>query len=294
VTAALTAITPHVRFNEPLSGHTTFRVGGPAHYFVDAQNLHELRQLRELCRAKNIPLLLLGGGSNVLVSDEGFPGLVLRLAGDFARHRFEGEELHAGAGALMPMLVRKALDHELSGLECLAGVPGTLGGAVVGNAGSAEEWIGTLIESVDVLGDTGSTLTLPRRDLSFSYRSSSLAGRIVLGAVLRLKKAQKNDILLTINDRMLRRSERQPAGAWCAGSVFKNPPGSSAGKLIEEAGLKGLSFGGARVSEKHANFVVNTGNATASDIKTLITMVRHKIQERSGITLELEIKVIGR
>lgn len=240
-----------------------------------------------------MPFFVLGGGSNILFGDRGFDGIVVRLAGDMSGYRFEGSVLHVGAGAHVPALVKESAERGLSGLECLAGVPGTIGGALVGNAGTRDEWIGEAVASVNVALESGQIVPLDRRELSFSYRTSNLAGRPVTGAVLNLKKGSKNDILNKLKERMLRRTQRQPAGTWNAGSVFRNPPDDSAGRLIEACGLKGLAFGGAQVSEKHANFIVNAGSATAADVRSLVALVRQKVKEKFQVELTLEIKIVG-
>ncbi len=236
---------------------------------------------------------MLGAGSNVLFGDGGFDGIVVRLTGEFQLVTFGMNVVKAGAGVRLGSLIQKTVSRSLSGLECVAGIPGTLGGSLAGNAGTSEGSIGDLVIDVDVLTDAGQVTTLKKEDIKFYYRGSSLQNMCVLAATLYLKKAPKNDILNRIKELISRRAEHQPLDAWSAGSVFKNPEGKSAGKLIEEAGLKGLSFGGARVSEKHANFIVNTGGAKASDVKTLVKMVHNKVKEISGVSLELEIKMIG-
>jgi len=240
-----------------------------------------------------VTFFILGGGSNLLFSDYGFDGIVARLTGEFQLITFGMSVVKAGSGVRLGGLIQKAVFRSLSGLECMAGVPGTLGGALAGNAGTSEGAIGDLVSEVDVLSDTGQVQTLKKEEIQFFYRSSSLRNACILAATLNLKKAPKNDILDHIKDLISRRAEVQPLDAWSAGSVFKNPEGLSAGKLIEEAGLKGLTFGGAQVSQKHANFIINTGSAKASDVRTLIKMVHNKVKETKGVSLELEIKMIG-
>lgn len=237
--------------------------------------------------------MVLGAGSNVLMGDKGFDGVVIKLSGDFADYSFKGTTLAAGAGARIPVLVSKCMENGLAGMEALAGIPGTVGGALVSNAGTKEGWIGSIVSSVEIMAGNGNFKTLKKKDLKFGYRSSNLEGTLILKAEFTLKKAQKNDILQKINDLMLRRAAAQPLDAWSVGSIFKNPEGGSAGKLIEAAGLKGMQFGGAKVSEKHANFLVNSGSATAADMRNLIAAVRRKVKETSGVDLELEIKIIG-
>lgn len=237
--------------------------------------------------------MVLGAGSNVLMGDKGFDGVVIKLAGDFSEYSFDGTKASAGAGARIPVLVNKCMENGLSGLEALAGIPGTVGGALVSNAGTKEGCIGDAVSSVEVMAANGNIETLKKKEIVFGYRSSSLDGKLILKAEFSLKKAQKNDILKNINELLLRRSAAQPLDAWSVGSIFKNPGGDSAGRLIEAAGLKGMQFGGAKVSEKHANFLVNAGGATAADMRNLIAAVRNKVRESSGVELELEIKIIG-
>jgi len=229
----------------------------------------------------------------VLFGDKGFDGIVAKLSGDFCDHRFHGETLYAGAGARLAFLVNDCAEKGLSGFEGLAGIPGTVGGALVSNAGTSLGWIEDSVKSVELLSAAGRVRHAAREKIKFFYRGSSLEGKIVLGAVFHLKKAQKNDILNKISGLIARREETQPIGSWNAGSVFKNPPEDSAGRLIEECGLKGLKFGGAQVSEKHANFIVNNGRALSSDVKSLIATIHQKVKEKFGVGLELEIKIAG-
>jgi UDP-N-acetylmuramate dehydrogenase len=253
----------------------------------------ELAQLTAFARAQGLPFIVLGNGSNVLVSDKGFEGMVLRLGGTFAEMRFEGETVTAGSGLRLAALVKACSEKALAGTEGLAGIPGTVGGALVTNAGTALGTIGEAVQQVEVLSGTGSVQRLERSVLGFGYRTSRLEGMTILRAVLHLKKHPKNDILTKINDVMLRRSNTQPIGAWNAGSVFKNPPNDSAGRLIEACGLKGLRFGEAQISEKHANFIINVKQAKAADVAERIAIADQKVKERFGIELALEIKLIG-
>jgi UDP-N-acetylmuramate dehydrogenase len=252
-----------------------------------------MEQLWQLAAAEHLPLFVLGGGSNVLCGDRGFPGIVVQLSGALGAWHFSGTRVTAGAGVRLASLVRESIDCSLAGLECLAGVPGTVGGALITNAGTRDEWIGAVVESIDLLSAEGRRERIPAAAAGFSYRASALENRVILGATLNLKKGQKNDILNHIHERTLRRAATQPAGTRNAGSVFKNPPGDSAGRLIEAAGCKGLICGGAHVSEKHANFIVNTGEATSADIRALIATVRRKVKDQCGVDLQLEIKIVG-
>lgn len=282
-----------VRRDEPLAPLTTYRIGGPALYFAEAPSRRGLALLLRAVRTLQLPYVILGGGSNILFGDNGFPGVVIRLTGDFNAWRLEGDTLVAGAGTPLALLVKKTAELGFGGLEPLAGIPGTLGGAVMGNAGTKEGWIGDLLAGVDILTENGEMLTRNRSDINFAYRSSGLENTVILGASFHLKKGQKNDIVTEINNRLSRREESQPQGTGNAGSVFKNPPGDSAGRLIESAGLKGARCGGAVVSDKHANFIINTGHASAQDVRTLISIIQKKVRETFNVPLEPEIKIFG-
>lgn len=250
-------------------------------------------RLRDVAGRASLPVLVLGGGSNILAGDRGFSGLVVRLGGEFTAISVEGSCIHAGAGASAAALMKAAADSELAGLEFLAGLPGTVGGAVVGNAGAAEAWTGERITAVEVLDPDGGIRAVPAGEIRFSYRDSNLRDTIVLRASFGLKKGAKNDILEKAKTIMSRRSQSQPLGTFNAGCVFRNPRGDSAGRLIDAAGLKGFRFGGAQISEKHANFIINTGTATAADVRSLVSAVRARIRERFGCELELEIRLVG-
>jgi len=293
ISAKISSIVSSLKTNEPLKNHTTYHIGGPADYFVEANNPKEILSIFILSKKERTPLLILGGGSNVLFADRGFQGIVVKLSGDFKNFSFTNEVLSAGGGVITQALVKASADKELSGLECLAGVPGTIGGAIIGNAGSKDEWIGSIVSSVEVINEQAKIERIPKENLEFFYRGSNLKGSIILKADLNLKKSLKNDIFSKVEANILARQKTQPIGSWNAGSIFKNPEGFSAGKLIEDAGLKGLQFGGAKISEKHANFILNFDNAKASDVLELIRIIRAKVKEKFNIDLELEIKIIN-
>jgi UDP-N-acetylmuramate dehydrogenase len=293
LTVELSKITSSLKVNEPLKNHTTFRIGGPAAYFAETANIGELQKLYRFAINRKLPFFVIGGGSNVLFGDKGFDGIVARLTGDFCAHRFHKETVYAGAGARTAALVNDCADNELSGLEGLAGIPGTLGGALIGNAGTAGGWIEDAVKSVEALSPSGRVRMIPREKIKFFYRGSSLYDRVVLGAVLHLKKAPKNDIVNNIEKLLRRRNETQPTGTWNAGSVFKNPPEDSAGRLIDACGLRGTRLGGAAISSKHANFIVNEGGATASDVRRLAETARKAVAQRFGIDLAYEVQFIG-
>ncbi len=293
LSAKISSIVSGLKTNEPLKNHTTYHIGGPADYFVEANNSKEILSLFILSKKEKTPLFVLGGGSNVLFYDRGFRGIVVKLSGEFKEYSFNGETLVTGAGASSAAVLKAAASNELSGLECLAGVPGTIGGAIVGNAGTKDEWIGSIVESVEAINEEGQAVEIPKEKIDFSYRDSSLKKLIIIKAKINLKKSPKNDIFNKIENNISAREKSQPLGSWNAGSVFKNPDGFSAGKLIEEAGLKGLQFGGAKVSEKHGNFILNVDNAKASDVLELIKVIREKVNKKFNINLELEIKLIA-
>ena len=228
----------------------------------------------------------------MLAADGGFRGIIVKLAGEFREFSFDGDSIAAGCGTAMSALVKASIERELTGLECLSGVPGTLGGAILGNAGSKDEWIGNAVGSVEAIDGTGKVTVIPKENIKFGYRCSGLNNIILLKARLNLKKSLKNDIFTKVERYFSAREQSQPLGSWNAGCVFKNPDGESAGRLIDQCGLKGLRFGGAKVSEKHANFILNIENAKASDVLELVRIIRAKVLEKFKIKLELEIKIV--
>ena len=288
----LASLVSVLKVNEPLKNHTTFHLGGPADYFAEVQNRKELLDIYNFAKKQNVSLMVLGGGSNVLVDDRGFRGIIMKLSGEFREIALDGDVLSAGCGALTQTVLKASIDKELSGLECLSGIPGTIGGAIAGNAGSKDSWIGDAVISVEVLNEEGKILEIPKEKIKFGYRSSGLNNNILLKAKLNLKKSLKNDIFTKVERYASSREQTQPLGSWNAGCIFKNPDGGIAGRLIDECGLKGLSFGGAKVSEKHANFILNVDNAKSSDVFELMKIIRSKVKEKFNINLELEIKII--
>ncbi len=285
-----------VKINEPMSKHTTFRVGGKVDYLIKVINVEEMKELISLFIETGVCFRVIGGGSNVLVLDKGISGVVLKLDGKFKKVQVFDEKVITGAGVKLPSLLKKCIDDNLSGLEFLTGIPGTVGGALVINAGTQKEGIGALVEELEVIDKNGTIKVLPKRDLVFSYRKSNIPeDDVILRAKLLLKRADKNDILIGIKSRLQKRTESQPLKTFNAGCIFKNPSKNqlTAGELIEKAVLKGIKKGEAQVSTKHANFIVNLGNARADDVLYLIEKVRKKVKEKFGIDLELEIKVWG-
>lgn len=288
-----------VRFNEPLKSYTSFKTGGPADYFVIPAGTTELKRIITLAKDNQTPYYIIGNGSNLLVSDEGFRGLIICMKEPDGKVSFtdEGDTVlvEAGAGCPLTRLAFEAARAGLTGLEFAAGIPGSVGGAVVMNAGAYGGEIKDCIVSADVIDVNGVQSTLDNASLELSYRHSVIPerGLIVTGAAFRLNRGNTEEILAVIADLNKRRRDKQPLEYPSAGSTFKRPEGYFAGKLIEDAGLKGFSVGGASVSEKHCGFVINRGNATSSDIMELIRRVGDKVYEASGVRLEPEVKLLG-
>lgn len=281
--------------NVPLSQFTTFRVGGPARYFLIARSFNELKSGIYFALDREVPLLFLGKGSNLLVSDKGFKGMVIKLGGDFNSINRDGQKLVCGAGALLAYAAREAVSGSLSGLEWAAGIPGTVGGAAKMNAGAFGFDMSKVIESAVAL-DVGALelKRYSRQELDFGYRHSSFSpAELILEVTFKLSPSSREKVAATMESMFNERKKRQPLGVRSAGSVFKNPPDDSAGRLIEACGLKGFMLGGAMVSEKHANFIVNTGNATAKEIYNLINMIQRQVYEKFGVKLEPEIVFAG-
>ncbi|MGD8623851.1 MAG: UDP-N-acetylmuramate dehydrogenase [Anaerolineae bacterium] len=279
----------------PLAPYTALRVGGPAELLVKVTTARALRQAVILARARDLPCRVLGGGSNVLVSDAGLRGLVLlNRAGAIT---FGPDRVRAESGAALSRLARRCVSRGLAGLEWAVGLPGTVGGAVVGNAGAWGGDVASVLARARVLEANGQVSDWPARRFHFRYRGSALkapAGPqiVVLDAEFDLAPADRQALEARLAEITARRKASQPSGATC-GSVFKNPPGDYAGRLVEAAGLKGTRRGGAMISDVHANFVVNEGSATAADVKALIDLAQRAVQEKFGIALELEIELLG-
>jgi UDP-N-acetylmuramate dehydrogenase len=282
-----------ILYHEPLKNHTTFRVGGECDRFITASREEGIKILME-CRERKEPILLLGRGSNVLVSDRGFAGTVLN---------FEPEEpellgddvIRVSAGTALSYAASFAAERGLSGLECLHGIPGTLGGASVMNAGAYGRELKDCFLRGEVLTEEGEVKTVSLQDMAFGYRSSAVEPNrwVLLSAELQLEKADKEAIRAKMQELNAKRREKQPLELPSAGSTFRRPEGYFAGKLIEDAGMKGACYGGAAVSEKHAGFIVNKDNATAADIYILIRKVQKAVFENSGVQLQCEVKMVG-
>ncbi len=280
---------------EPLCNHTTFRVGGKADAFLSVRNEEQLKKAVLLCKEYEVPFLVLGNGSNLLVSDNGYRGMVILIGKDMSDIRVEGTRVTALAGATLGSVAQAAAKNSLGGMEFASGIPGTIGGAIVMNAGAYDGEMKMVVEEVRVLTQDGAILTLSNEELEFGYRTSRVKKErmIVLSVTLLLQPQKQELIYEKMNDFAARRREKQPLEFPSAGSTFKRPEGMFAGKLIMDAGLRGYSVGDAQVSEKHCGFVINKGNATAEEISRLILDVQEKVKESFGVTLETEVIFIG-
>ena len=285
----------NVRINEPMKNHTTFKIGGPAQYYVTPESVTQIQEVVSLCRNMNIPLHVIGNGSNILVGDDGVDGVVLALFNTFSDYEIKDNVITAQAGMSLIKLAVIALREGLTRLEFASGIPGSVGGAVYMNAGAYDGQMKDVVTSVTVLDEAGNIRILGRDELDMGYRTSAVAknNMIVLQVVIELKSGDKEQIKARMNQLSELRKQKQPLEYPSAGSTFKRPEGFFAGKLIADAGLKGYSIGGAAVSEKHAGFVVNMGGATAKDVVELTDYIKKRIIEQFGVTLELEIKKIG-
>ena len=284
-----------ILIDEPMSRHTTFRVGGPADFFVTPKAKEEVRDVIRICKEAGMPYYIIGNGSNLLVSDAGYRGVVVQIYKEMNEVKVEGDLVKAQAGALLSGIAAKALGAELSGFEFASGIPGTIGGACVMNAGAHGREMKDVLEFVTVLTGEGKIIELGRNELELGYRTSVIAkkGYIVLGAVLKLERGDGEKIKTYMDELKEKRVTKQPLEYPSAGSTFKRPEGYFAGKLIEDAGLRGFQVGGAQVSEKHCGFVINRDHATAADIMELMRQVQIRVKENSGVDLEPEVKRLG-
>lgn len=280
---------------EPMSRHTTFRIGGPARYFVQPENAEEVQRLIAACKGEQIPYYIVGNGSNLLVSDKGYDGVVIRIGPRMNKVMVKGERICAQAGALLSQIAHAALEHSLTGMEFAAGIPGTLGGACLMNAGAYGGEMCQILVKVTALSPSGEIVVLPVEQLQLGYRTSLLMkeGYVVLEAELSLTKGEKDAIMARMEELKQQRAAKQPLEYPSAGSTFKRPEGAFAGKLIMEAGLRGYRVGGAQVSEKHCGFVINADHATAADVRRLMADVQRLVEESSGRKLEPEVRFLG-
>ncbi|MDP2922056.1 MAG: UDP-N-acetylmuramate dehydrogenase [Candidatus Omnitrophota bacterium] len=291
-----------LRYNELLSGHTSFRIGGPAYYWAEPENIESVLEAVSLAEDKNKRLLVVGKGTNLLVKDEGFDGVIISLAGDFEKiEKGQGGSIKAGAGASVSKLVKYAFEEGLGGCEFLSGIPGSLGGAIFMNAGVRAidspdkfEEIKDILTSLEALDLKDKKIKiLDRKDVDFGYRHSGLSEKIILGARFSLKKDKKENIRERISAFNKKREWLAKIGFPNAGSIFKNPASNKpAGMLIESCGLKGKRIGGAEISSAHANVIMNVGKATAKDVLSLMDLARIQVKQKFGIDLEPELKIV--
>lgn len=281
--------------DEPMAAHTTFRIGGPADYFAMPSSAEEIRRIAALCREKRIPYYIIGNGSNLLVGDKGFRGVIIQIFKNMREIRIDGGTVTAQAGALLSRVAAAAYEAELTGFEFASGIPGTLGGAVRMNAGAYGGEMRQVLKNAQVLTTEGKVITIPAEDMKMGYRTSivSKMDYVVLGAQLTLGKGVKEEIRARMDELKEKRVSKQPLEFGSAGSTFKRPEGYFAGKLIEDAGLRGFRIGNAQVSEKHCGFVINRGGATAAQVRELMDYIIRRVEETSGVRLEPEVKKIG-
>lgn len=284
-----------VTVGEPLARHTSFGVGGPADIFIEPTKALALAAAIRVLRRCGVPYVIMGRGTNLLVTDAGVRGAVISLSRGLTRLEVVGSKIVASAGATIGRVCHVAADAGLAGIEFAAGIPGTVGGALIMNAGANGGCVGGLVDSVVVLDEEGRCDTLSGSDTEWYYRDSSLRQRhmCVVEATFRLTPASPSAIHRRVYETLQRRCQTQPLGARSAGSIFKRPVGDFAGRLLEAAGTKGMRVGGAEVSRKHANFIINTGTATATDVLRLIHLVRRRVYERFGVWLETEVCIVG-
>ncbi len=281
--------------DELMSSHTTFRIGGPADYFLLPACSREVQGILSICREEGLPYFILGNGSNLLVNDAGYRGVIIQLYRNFNEIKVEGTEIRASAGALLSGIAAAAKNASLTGFEFAGGIPGTIGGAVMMNAGAYGGEMKHVIKEVTVLTKEGEILVLPVEELAFGYRTSVVktAGYVVLEAVIHLEKGDMQAIVERMKELTEQRTSKQPLEYPSAGSTFKRPEGYFAGKLIMDTGLRGYRVGGAQVSEKHCGFVINAGGATAADVVQLMSDVNEKVKAKFGVSLEPEVRFLG-
>ena len=285
----------NVLLDEPMSKHTTFRVGGEARYFIQIETGQQIAKLVKYLKQVDRNFLIVGNGSNLLICDNGYDGVVLQLGETFSNVTVSGNEITASAGASLAKIAKVAMDHGLTGLEFASGIPGTIGGAAVMNAGAYDGEMKNVITKVVVTDYEGNILELDNATMEYGYRSSIIRNKpfVVLEVTMKLQSGAVSEIQEKMENFTALRKEKQPLEFPSAGSTFKRPQGNFAGKLIMDAGLRGFQIGGARVSEKHCGFVINTGNATASDIYEIICEIKLNVKEKFGVELEPEVVFIG-
>ncbi|MDP2182489.1 MAG: UDP-N-acetylmuramate dehydrogenase [Actinomycetota bacterium] len=283
-----------VRRSEPMTRHTTYRIGGPAALFVVCDTVSDIAHTLRVLSEEGVDHTVMGKGSNILVSDAGYDGAVVVLGREFKRHSVEGTQIRSGAGVILAAVVQDAFSRGFAGMEFAVGIPGTVGGALAMNAGSRDDWIGHRVENVTLFNPARGLFAVRGSEVAWGYRCTDLTYRgLIVECVLRAEDGDKERIQRTMESGLRRRKATQPLGVPCAGSVFMNPPGDSAGRLVESVGKKGACVGGARVSEVHANFIVNEGGASARDVCALIQQVRDAVRDGHGIELQTEIRFLG-
>ena len=285
----------NILFDEPMSRHTTFRIGGNARCLIRISDKSQLMKLVPYLNLIEQEYFILGNGSNLLVGDKGYSGIIVKLENNMGSVTVEDDRMTVPAGTLLSRAAAAARDNGLSGMEFASGLPGTIGGGIVMNAGAYGGELGQIVESVEVMNRDGEIMVLDNATMEFGYRTSVIKNRpfIVLQTVLKLNKGSKEEINRKMEELAQRRREKQPLEYPSAGSTFKRPDGHYAGKLIMDAGLRGFSIGGARVSEKHCGFVVNCGNATAMDVREVIEEVQQRVKDKFGVALEREVIYLG-
>ncbi len=289
---AFPSLSSRIKAEEPLSRHCTWGIGGPAEVYVEVLSLEEFRQIQKFCREGETPIFILGWGSNVLLPDEGLRGVVVRLRGEFESIQFHNGRVRVGAGVHLPRLAKMCAEKGWAGTEGLAGVPGTVGGALMTNAGTPRGVIGDVVASVDILNSDGSVATLAKEQIALGYRSSNLVGRWIVSAELELKSSSNGDVMKRLKEELEMRERTQPLGTKNVGSVFRTPPHDFAARLIEAAGLKGKQVGRIRFSPKHANFMENVGGATAREALNLIRLAQAEVKEKFNVDLEPEVMIV--
>jgi UDP-N-acetylmuramate dehydrogenase len=278
--------------NHPLAKHTWYKIGGPARYFIRPRNPQDLQEAAARCVENNIPIYVLGLGANLLVSDHGVNGAVFRLDQEyFRRVKFDGAKVEVGAGVDMQKLIVRTIRQGLAGIECLAGIPGTIGGGIRMNAGGKFGDIGASVLNCTVMDNEGTIFERTRDDLIFEYRHTNIAARFILGATLDLEEDDPDRIMKRTKEYWMYKRNSQPLNTKNAGCVFKNPKGLSAGAMIDQAGLKGMRVGGAEVSQKHANFIIAHQGCMADDVLRLIQIIKDKVQQKNDVALETEVQI---
>lgn len=285
----------NICLQESMASHTTFRIGGLADCFVQLENTEQLIKVQKYLSQVGVPFFVLGNGSNLLVSDAGFRGAILQIGSKMNRVTVEGNVIVAQAGASMAQIARTAMEHELTGMEFASGIPGTIGGGVVMNAGAYGGELSQIVTQVNVVNNEGEIMELDNETMEFGYRTSTIRNNpfTVTEVILRLEKGDRRQIRERMEELAAKRREKQPLEYPSAGSTFKRPAGHYAGQLIMEAGLRGFQCGGAKVSDKHCGFVINTGNATAEDVRKLIREVQARVRDKFNVDLETEVLFLG-